>query len=184
MNPSPLQLLSRNWGLVLFRGILAILFGIMAFAWPLLTLAVLVILYGAYVLVDGILALVVAIKGGTPAPRGWLIFVGILGIAAGLAVMFWPGLSALALLLFIGVTAVVRGLFEIIGAIALRKEINDEWFHVLSGIVSIAFGLVMIFFPGGGAIAMIWVIAFYAIAFGILLTILAFRLRKHARANV
>ena len=183
MNASLLHLLSRNWGWLLLRGIVSILFALLAFTWPLLTLKVLVILYGAYALVDGVAALIGAITGGSALPRWWLALVGLLGIAAGVVVFLWPGLSALALLIFMGATAVVRGLFEIAGAIALRKEITNEWFLILSGLTSVIFGTLVILFPGGGAIAMIWIIAAYSAALGILLTVLALRLRRHRRAH-
>lgn len=179
MKTTLLNLLATNWGWILFRGIIAILFGIMAFTWPLLTLKILVILYGAYALTDGIFALIAAFKGGGAMSRWWLALVGILGIAAGIAVFLWPGLSALVLLTLIGVTAIVRGILEIIGALSLRKEIVGEWVLILGGLASIAFGAMVVMFPGGGAVAMVWLIAAYAIAFGLLLSVLAFRLKKH-----
>lgn len=182
MNSSLLNLLSRNWGWLLFRGILSLLFGIGAFAWPLLTLKVLIVLYGAYALVDGVIAVIAAISGGSPLPRWWLVLIGLLSIAAGVTVFLWPGLSALALLFVIGAASVVRGVFEIAGAIALRKEITNEWFLILSGLASVAFGVLVILFPGGGAIAMIWVIAAYSVFLGLLLIFLALRLRRHGGA--
>jgi uncharacterized membrane protein HdeD (DUF308 family) len=183
MNTTLLHQLAPSWGWILFRGVTAILFGLAAFGWPLITLKVLVLLFGAYALVDGVTAIIAAIRGGTLVPRWWLVVEGLLGIGAGLAVIFWTGLTALALLIFMGVTAIIRGVFEIVGAIALRKEISNEWMLALSGVASIGFGVIMVFFPGSGAIAMIWIIATYAIAFGLLLTAFAFRLRKHAHAH-
>jgi uncharacterized membrane protein HdeD (DUF308 family) len=102
-----------------------------------------------------------------------------LGIVAGLVTFFLPGISAVVLILVIGAWAVVCGIFEIIGAIQLRKEIDNEWLLILSGIVSVLFGLGVLIFPGAGALALIWLIATFAIAFGILWIVLAFRLRKH-----
>ncbi|RBP35362.1 uncharacterized membrane protein HdeD (DUF308 family) [Roseimicrobium gellanilyticum] len=183
MKATLLHQLAQSWGWILLRGILAILFGFMAFAWPLITLQVLVILYGAYVFIDGVSAVIAAIAGGTVVPRWWLAMIGAFGIIAGLAVFFWPGITALVLLIFIGVTSIVRGIFEIIGAIALRKEISNEWMLALSGVASVGFGVIMVLFPGSGAIAMVWVIAVYAVAFGLLLTGLALRLRKHAHGG-
>ena len=183
MNTSLLHLLSRNWGWLFLRGILSLVFGVLAFAWPLLTLRVLVLLYGAYALVDGVFALVCAITGGSTQPRWWLALIGMVSLAAGVAVLLWPGLTALALLVFIGATAVVRGLFEITGAIALRKEITNEWLLILSGLASVAFGILVILFPGGGAIAMVWTIAAYSVAMGILFSVFALRLRKHSHSH-
>lgn len=173
--------LAKNWWLLLLRGIAAIIFGILAFAWPGITLLSLVILYGAYALVDGVLSIAAAIGGGGgAAPRWWLVVVGLLGIAAGLLTFFWPQITALVLLMFIGVWALIHGVFEIIGAIRLRKEIDNEWMLILSGALSVLFGAAMLVMPGAGALALIWVIGAYSIIFGILFVGFAFRLKKHA----
>jgi uncharacterized membrane protein HdeD (DUF308 family) len=178
-----LHALAKNWWLLLLRGIAAIIFGVLAFIWPGLTLLVLVILYGAYALVDGVLSLAAAVMGrGGPVPTWWLVVVGLLGIAAGILTFVWPGITALVLILFIGAWALVTGIFEIIGAIRLRKEIDDEWMLILSGVLSVLFGLGVMILPGAGALALIWVIAIYAIIFGVLMIALALRLRKHSQA--
>jgi uncharacterized membrane protein HdeD (DUF308 family) len=181
ITPRPvLNQLARSWWLVLLRGIAGIVFGVLALAWPGITLLMLVLFYGAYALVDGVFSLIAAFAGkGEGAPTWWLILVGILGIVAGLVTFFLPGISAVVLILVIGAWAVVCGIFEIIGAIQLRKEIDNEWLLILSGIVSVLFGLGVLIFPGAGALALIWLIATFAIAFGILWIVLAFRLRKH-----
>ncbi|MFO0994540.1 MAG: HdeD family acid-resistance protein [Hyphomicrobiales bacterium] len=181
--PQPMLLhgLAKNWWLLLLRGIAAIIFGILAFAWPGITLLSLVILYGAYALVDGVLSVAAAIGGGGgAAPRWWLVVVGLLGIAAGLLTFFWPQITALVLLMFIGAWALIHGVFEIIGAIRLRKEIDNEWMLILSGALSVLFGAAMLIMPGAGALALIWVIGAYSIIFGILFVGFAFRLKKHA----
>ena len=181
--PQPMLLhgLAKNWWLLLLRGIAAIVFGVLAFAWPGITLLSLVILYGAYALVDGVLSVAAAIGGGGgAAPRWWLVVVGLLGIAAGLLTFFWPQITALVLLMFIGVWALIHGVFEIIGAIRLRKEIDNEWMLILSGALSVLFGAAMLIMPGAGALALIWVIGAYSIIFGILFVGFAFRLKKHA----
>jgi uncharacterized membrane protein HdeD (DUF308 family) len=181
--PQPMLLhgLAKNWWLLLLRGIAAIIFGILAFAWPGITLLSLVIIYGAYALVDGVLAIAAAVGGGGGAtPRWWLIVVGLLGIAAGLLTFFWPQITALVLLMFIGAWALIHGVFEIIGAIRLRKEIDNEWMLILSGALSVLFGAAMLIMPGAGALALIWVIGAYSIIFGILFVGFAFRLKKHA----
>ena len=182
--PRPLlHALAKNWWLLLLRGIAAVIFGVLAFIWPGLTLLVLVILYGAYALVDGVLSLAAAVMGrGGPIPTWWLVVVGLLGIAAGILTFVWPGITALVLILFIGAWALVTGIFEIIGAIRLRKEIDDEWMLILSGVLSVLFGLGVMILPGAGALALIWVIATYAIIFGVLMIALALRLRKHSQA--
>lgn len=178
-DPTLANLLGRNWWLILLRGIAAILFGFLALAWPGATMVTLIAFFGAYVLIDGVLALVAAFRGGTGVSRGWLIFTGLLGVAAAIGSVLYPGLTALALVLFIGSWSVVRGIFEIVGAIQLRKEIRGEWLLILSGIVSIIFGAIVWLMPGPGALAIVWLIGAYSLAFGALLTALAFRVRRH-----
>jgi len=175
-----LHALAKVWWLLLLRGIAAIVFGVLAFIWPGLTLVTLVLLYGAFALVDGVLSLAAAFTGSAkPIPTWWLVVVGLLGIAAGIVTFVWPGITALLLVLFIGAWALVHGIFEIIGAIKLRKEIDNEWMLILSGVLSVIFGLIVLIAPGAGALGLIWVIAAYAIVFGIMFVALALRLRKH-----
>lgn len=172
--------LTKRWWLLLLRGVAAIVFGVLAFIWPGVTLFTLVILYGAFALIDGILSLAAAFASRSETvPRWWLVLTGILGIAAGLIAMFWPGITALVLIIFIGAWAIVRGVMEIIAAIQLRKEIEGEWLLVLAGVLSVLFGLGVLIFPGTGALALIWLIAIYAVAIGIVMIVLALRLRAH-----
>ncbi len=172
--------LAKNWWAVLLRGLAAIVFGVLAFAWPGITIWSLIIVWGAYALVDGVFAIISAVSGGTPAPRWWMAVVGVIGILAGIVAFANPGLTALTLLMLIAAWAIVSGIFEIVGAIRLRKEIDNEWLLILHGIVSVLFGLFLFYSPGAGALAMIWVIGAYAIIGGVLLCILSFRLKKHA----
>jgi uncharacterized membrane protein HdeD (DUF308 family) len=175
-----LHALTKCWWLLLLRGIAGIIFGILAFVWPGLTLLTLVILYGAFALVDGVLTLVAAFTGSAkPVLTWWLVVVGLLGIGAGVVTFAWPVITAVVLVLIIGAWALVHGIFEIIGAIQLRKEIDNEWWLILSGAISVVFGLILLFAPGAGALGLIWAIAAYSIAFGILFIGLALRLRKH-----
>lgn len=177
-----LHALAKNWWLLLLRGIAGILFGILAFAWPGITLLSLVILYGFYALVDGLFAILAAIKGGNIESRWWLILIGILGVAAGLVTFFWTGITALVLIMFIGAWALIHGIFEIIGAIKIRKEIDNEWWLILSGALSVIFGLAVLIMPGAGALALIWLIGAYAIIFGGMLVGFAFRLKRHSHS--
>lgn len=176
-----LHTLAKHWWALALRGVAAIVFGVLAFAWPGITIMSLVILYGAYALVDGVFSIIAAIGGGTPAPRWWLALVGVLGILAGLISFAMPGMVALYLLLFIGAWAIVSGVMEIIGAIRLRKEIDNEWMLILHGLLTVLFGVVLFVMPGAGALGLIWVIGAYAIAAGILMVALAFKLKGHAR---
>jgi uncharacterized membrane protein HdeD (DUF308 family) len=174
--------LAKNWWMLLLRGVAAIIFGVLAFAWPGMTLLTLIMFYGAFALIDGVLAVVAAITGGAPAPRWWLAIVGLLGIATGLLVFMMPGLTALVLLYFIAGWAIATGVFQIIGAIRLRKEIDDEWYLILSGVVSVLFGIGVMMAPGAGALALLWVIGIYAVVMGVIMVGLAFRLKKFAHS--
>jgi uncharacterized membrane protein HdeD (DUF308 family) len=170
--------MARNWWLMLLRGIAAIIFGVLAFAWPGITLLTLIMLYGAYVLVDGVLAILAAIMGGAPAPRWWLAVIGLLGVAAGILTLVMPGLTAMVLLFFIAAWAIGTGVFQIIGAIRLRKEIDNEWFLILAGAISVLFGIGILLAPGAGALALVWVIGTFAVIEGVLFVAVSFRLRK------
>lgn len=178
MNTSLVQLLSKNWWLLLLRGLFAILFGVTAFAWPGLTLALLIMIWGAYAGIDGVFSIIAAIKGGSPMPRWWLIVAGLLGIGAAVVCFVNPGITAMVLIMIIAWWSIIRGIFEIIGAIQLRKEIDGEWWLVLSGVFSVLFGAFLLARPGAGALALVWLIATFAIVFGILLVALSLRLKK------
>ncbi|HEX7786442.1 MAG TPA: HdeD family acid-resistance protein [Methylomirabilota bacterium] len=172
-----LETLARNWWAVVLRGACAILFGLAAFAWPGITLAVLILLYGAYALADGVLAVISSVKarqGGFP----WGLFLaGIAAIVAGILAFMWPGLTALALLYLIAAWAIVRGIFEIMAAVRLRKEIDNEWLLGLSGFVSIVLGVLLLAWPGMGVLALLWWIGAFAIVFGVFEIALGFRLK-------
>ena len=175
-----LHALADRWWLLLLRGIAAILFGILAFIWPGLTLVTLVLMFGAFALVDGAIVLGAAFSGAAkPVPTWWLVLVGLLGIAAGIITFLWPGMSAILLILFIGAWAVAHGIFEIIGAIQLRKEIENEWMLILGGIISVIFGIIVLIAPGAGALALVWWIAIYSIVFGVMFVAFSLRLRRH-----
>ncbi|MCC6888790.1 MAG: HdeD family acid-resistance protein [Hyphomicrobiales bacterium] len=171
--------LARNWWLEVLRGVAAIAFGVLAFVWPGLTLLTLVLFYGAFVLVDGVLALTAAVKGGNPAPRWWLALVGVAGVVAGGLTLVWPGITAFVLLIFIASWAIVLGIFEIVGAIRLRKEISGEWLLILNGVLSVLFGLLLLWRPGLGALAVVWIIGTYAILLGAIYIAFGLKLRKH-----
>jgi uncharacterized membrane protein HdeD (DUF308 family) len=189
--PSPLSthvagrivpVLAKYWWLLLLRGIVAILFGVLAFIWPGITLLTLVLFYGAFALADGVLALGHAIMGGNVGSRWWLALVGIAGIVAGLVTFLMPGLTALVLLFFIAGWAIAMGVFQIVGAIRLRKEIDNEWSLGLSGALSVLIGIILLVAPGAGALGLIWVIGAEAIVFGILLVMAALKLKNHQTA--
>ena len=171
--------LGRNWGWIVVRGVAAVIFGVLALLLPGITLAALVLVWGAYALADGILALIAAFRIRDRGRPFWaLLIVGILGIAAGVLTFIWPGMTALLLLAFIGAWSLVMGVFQIIAAIRLRKAIEHEWLLGLSGLLSVIFGLLMLISPGAGALAVLWVIGAYAIVFGVLLIALGLKLRS------
>jgi uncharacterized membrane protein HdeD (DUF308 family) len=176
--------LARNWWLILLRGIFAIIFGVLTFAWPGITLVTLVLLYGAFAFADGVLSLVAAVTKGPAEPRWWLALVGILGIGAGIATLMWPGLTGIILLYLIAGWAIASGIFEIVGAIRLRKEIDDEWLLIASGVVSVIFGLLILANPGAGALGVAFAIGAFAVLFGVLQVALSMRLKKMAAVRI
>ena len=174
-----LRPLTRSWWLILLRGIASILFGIAAFVWPGLTVLALTLLYGAFAMADGILSLGAALTGSgeRSIPTWWLVVIGLLGIAAGTIAFVWPGLTAFALVIMIGAWAVAIGVMQIIGAIWLRHEIEDEWLLIAAGILSVLFGAAVLLKPGAGALALAWAIGTFAILSGILLVAFALRIK-------
>jgi len=175
-----LRSLAENWWLVLLRGIAGIVFGTMAFFWPGLTLLTLTILWGAYAVSDGIFALAAAISGsgGETSSRWWLALVGVVSIIAGVVTFLWPGMTALVLLMLIASWAIVVGVLQIWGAIQLRKQIEGEWWLALSGLMSVAFGVLVMARPDAGALSVVWMIGWFAILAGCMYVGLAFRLKK------
>lgn len=174
-----LEQLGKNWGWIALRGVAAVIFGVLAFAWPGATIFVLVLFFGAYALVEGILSLIAAFKLRDHGRPMWtFVVIGILGILAGVVTFLWPGITALALLALIAAWALFMGVFQIIAAIRLRKEMEHEWLLALSGVLSVIFGVFMLARPEAGALAVVWLIAAYSIAFGILLIVLGFRLKN------
>jgi uncharacterized membrane protein HdeD (DUF308 family) len=173
------DLMRRNWWLLALRGLAAVLFGVLAFIWPGITLITLVWLFGAFALVNGILSFVLATKAPKGYPRfGSLILGGLLGILAGLLTFVMPAITALGLLILIAAWAIVTGILEIVAAIRLRKEIANEWLLGLAGIASLVFGVLLVLQPAAGALVLVWWIGAYALVFGILLLVLAFRMRR------
>jgi uncharacterized membrane protein HdeD (DUF308 family) len=180
-NETLLDQLAKNWGWIALRGVAAVIFGVLAFAWPGATIFVLVLFFGAYALAEGIFALVAAFRVRDRGKPMWtFVAIGILGIAAGILTFLWPGITVLTLIVFIAVWAFFMGIFQIIAAVRLRKEIEHEWLLGLSGVLSVVFGAAMLARPVEGLLAVVWVIAAYAVVFGILLIVLAFRLKNRA----
>jgi len=179
LHDSLLELLSRNWWLLLLRGVAAIAFAVLSWAQPGLTLSALILLFGAYALVDGVLGIWSAFAARKKHRQGWLLLLGgLFSLAAGVATFVMPGVTALALLIYIAIWAIGIGAMQLVAAVRLRKEIEGEWLLGLNGLLSIALGAWLLAQPGAGILALLWVLAAYALLAGIVLVVLAFRLRK------
>lgn len=179
-----LTLLSKNWWVIALRGVAAILFGLAALVWPQLTLTVLVLLFGAYAATDGIFALIAAFQGRAQGTQWWMLLLeGFIGLLAGILTVIWPSITGLILLYVIAAWALLTGILEIAAAVALRREMRGEWVLILTGIASMAFGVLLIVQPGAGIVTLAWLIGGYAMLFGILLVLLAFRLRGWAKTS-
>ncbi|MGH8479398.1 MAG: HdeD family acid-resistance protein [Gammaproteobacteria bacterium] len=170
--------LARNWWALGLRGLCALLFGLAMFVWPGISLFVLVLMFGVYTLLDGVFSIVSTVRSDKREKRWWLFLLqGVAGTIVGMMAFVWPGITALALVYLIAAWAIVTGIFEIVAAVQLRKEIQGEWLLGLGGIASVVFGVLLVGFPGTGALAVVWIIGAYSMLFGILLMALAFRLR-------
>jgi uncharacterized membrane protein HdeD (DUF308 family) len=176
-----LDVLSRGWWLLVLRGVLAVLFGAAAFAWPGLTLYTLLVLFGAYALVDGVFAIVSSITNWSRRDDHWIMLLsGIAGVGIGVVTFRSPDVTALVVLMYIAAWALVTGVLNVAAAIRLRKEIEGEFWLALSGAVSILAAFAMMLFPGAGALSIVWLIGAYAIVFGVSLVGLGLRLRNRA----
>ena len=171
-------ILSHYWWMTLIRGVIAILFGIMLFAWPQMSLASLVLVFGAFALADGVANVVTAIGGREENETWWVLLLsGLAGIGVGVLTFLNPGATALALLFYIAIWAIATGLLQVVAAVRLRKEIEGEFWLGLAGVASIVFGALIAARPGEGALAVLWLIATYAITYGVILIVLAFQAR-------
>ena len=165
--------------MLLLRGILAFVFGLLCFAYPGVTLTPLVIMFGCYTLIDGLLAIAAAITRAKTQERWWSTLIeGIVGSMIGVLILTWPGITALGLLYLIATWAILTGIFKIVAAIRLRKYIIGEWLLLVSGAASVICGLFLYFMPGSGALAVLFWIGAYAVTIGLFLVVVAFRLRR------
>ena len=174
-----LHTLARNWWALALRGLAAVLFGLLTFLVPGITLVTLVLLFGVYALVDGVFNVIAFFR--VPSHHWALLIEGVIGIIAGIVTFAWPAITAIALRYVIAFWAIFTGVFEIIAGIRLRKVITNEWLLLVLGVLSLVFGILILFAPGVGALAIVLWIGAYACVFGIFLLALAFRLRGHQR---
>ena len=173
------DLLTRNWWALVVRGVMAILFGVLAFSWPGITLAILVLLFGAYALVDGIFAIVLAIGGWKERDDRWLLLLeGILGMGIGIMTYLAPEITGVGLLLYIAAWSLATGVLKIAAAIRLRRRIEGEWWLALSGAASVVFAGIAMWNPVAGALGLLGLIASYALVFGAVLIVLGFKVRR------
>jgi len=174
-----LGVMTRNWWTLIVRGILAILFGILVLLQPGIALTSLILLWGAYAIIDGVMGVFVAIRHRSDYPQWWVTLLeGIVGILAGVAAIIWPGLTALVMLFLIAGWAIMTGILEIIAAIQLRKEIEGEFWLGLGGLLSVIFGVLLILFPGAGILTLLGLVGIYSIVFGAFLIMLGFGVRS------
>lgn len=175
------SLLKQIWWVMLLRGILAVLFGVVALVWPGITVSALVVVFAAYAIIDGIVLVVQSIRD-KPEGWGWWLAMGVVSVLAGLVALFWPGITALALLYVIAFYAILFGITGIVGGVRFRKVPESGWvWSVLAGVVAVLFGIVLLIFPGEGILSLIVLLGIYAILFGVLLVILAFQARSAAK---
>ncbi len=169
----------QGWWMFLLRGLAAIIFGILALVWPGLTLFVLIISFGIWIIFDGVIEIWNGFTNREGHDRWWVdILLGLAGIIAGILIISLPGVTAVVAMYYIGAWMVITGVLQIFYAIKLREEISGEWFLVLTGLLSVILGIIFFIFPGSGAVSLVWLIAIYAIVFGIILIIFSFRARK------
>jgi len=183
-----MEKMASHWWVLLIRGIAALIFGLMTIAWPGVSLAILIVFFGAYSLVDGIFATGAAFSKSGGVRWGFLLE-GIVGILIGLITFFLPGMTAVMLLVMIAVWAILTGILEIVAGFSLKQSIANEWLLVLGGILSIIFGGFLLMRPFAGAVAVALIIGVYAVVFGAVLVGLAFELKglqhgiKHASST-
>lgn len=169
----------QSWWTVLLRGIAAIVFGIIAVTWPGATLLVLIIAFGVWALVDGIVSIVVGVAARKEVEHWWVALLGgIGGVILGVMTLTWPGLTAAVLLIFIAAWALVQGAFQVVAGIQYRKEITHSWLTAVIGVLSIIVGVVLLAAPISGALAIVWLLGVLAIVYGVLLAILSFMVRS------
>jgi uncharacterized membrane protein HdeD (DUF308 family) len=175
-----LDVVARNWWVFAIRGVAAIVFGLGALVWPSLTLAILVALFAAYALVDGASLLIALVRGDPIARRNaWAVgLIGVVGILVGVGTLVWPNITALTLLYIVAFWAIFLGVIQVAAAIQLRREIDNELWLGLGGVLSVAFGVLLVVNPGAGLLSLVWIVGYFAILFGLTSLALAYRLRS------
>ena len=179
--------LSGTWWALMLRGVIAIIFGVLTWRQPEMSVALLILFFGAYILADGVLGVYSAVAGRQQHEYWWVLLIwALISVGVGILTLLAPGVTALILLLYIALWAIATGVLQIVAGIRLRKEIKGEWLLILGGFASVVFGVFLMAQPAVGALAMAWLIATYAVLFGFVLVFLAVRVRAFAKqlANV
>jgi len=174
------QLIGNFRTMLLFRGIAAVLFGILTLVWPKLSLAVLVLLFGVFAVVSGITAVAAALRNREEQGWGFLLFEGILGILAGVVALVWPGIAALAFLYLLAAWAILTGILELVAPLAFPMRGGRAVLMVLAGLLSIVFGILIAAQPAAGLLTVVWLIGVYAIVFGVMFIAVYFESRSPA----
>ncbi|BDF93564.1 MULTISPECIES: HdeD family acid-resistance protein [Pseudoalteromonas] len=171
--------LSKNWSVLFIRGLIAIIFGVITWFAPNASLSIILLFFAGYFLFDGILRVWVAwtSKQNNPYWR-WLLIGGVLSVIAGLVTLFAPNVTALLLLYYVAAWAITIGAVEIFVALKLRAEISGEWLLIITGALSVLFGLYLIFNPSAGIHTLLWLVATYAVLFGALIVLFSLKLKK------
>jgi uncharacterized membrane protein HdeD (DUF308 family) len=176
--------ISRHWWLVLLRGVAAVILGLLAWSIPGITLEVVVLLFGAYAIVDGIMAIVHSFSQEGGQHRWSLLLMGLLGCLAGVITFGWPGITALALLFVIAFWAILTGVLEVVAAFGIAVSTGSRWLLGLAGVASAAFGVLLVVQPGTGLLTIVWLLGFYGVFYGILTIIGSFKLRNLAEETL
>ena len=172
------KVISHTWWMLLLRGLAAVLFGVLTWLQPAISLAALVLLFGAYALADGVLGVWTAVVKHREYDDWWVLLLwGLLGVGVGILTFLAPGITALVLLFYIASWAIASGVLQIVVAIRLRREVTGEWLLLLAGLASVVFGVLLMMQPAAGALTVVWMIGTYAIGFGALLVILSLKAR-------
>jgi uncharacterized membrane protein HdeD (DUF308 family) len=173
-----LDILLRSWWVLILRGLFAILFGLIAIVWPDITVFVIVTIFGAFLFLDGLIEIWVGFLGRGRDPEWWTdALLGVLAVIAGIAILAWPGVTAVGVMIFIGAMFAVYGATMIYQAIKLRADLANEWMLIAAGAATLILGLAFMVFPGEGAISLIWLVGGYTIVFGILLIVVGWKMR-------
>jgi uncharacterized membrane protein HdeD (DUF308 family) len=171
------------WWLVLLRGIFMVIFGLIALVWPGIALLTLVWVFGFYAIFDGIAAIVIGIRTRGEPHWVWTIVQGVISVLAGIIALFWPGVTALVMLFVVAFWAILLGIGEIVAAFASRKSGASDWGWTLAlGVVNVIFGILLLIWPSGGILTLIWLVGIFALIGGIALIVLAFRVRSVAKS--